>query len=547
MKSRLAGAVGALALGWSLMQARADEPPSGSTAVVRGQEPIDGLDAPPESFLQPADAGRWSGGVGLLLAKPYFENNPAYWLGRYDLHQRVSVAPPPPLPLPPPPVLPPEPLPPVPPPPVTKGQFLASEFVLTTDAQGKQSLKPKHGHKQGSNPGNGPPCGLPPGPPPGGPPHGGPPWDLPKGPPPKNCGLDPVPGGGGTSNPPSNPPPSTGGGGTPPPTTQPPQQPPTQPPTQPPQQPPQVVRWRSVHSIRRKDFDPELDLAPRVWLGWQSADGVGVRGRFWRFHQQLDEFVFNPAPGANGEAGAVEVFSADPLGLAIQSPGPLLSGQLNVGGNVANFNGSGADFLMIQSSLELWTIDLEATEEGRLGRWRFLGGAGLRYAHLSQSYNAYRFNRDNVPGVANVEADAAVLLSGHQFKGIGPTATLEVKRPLADSGFALYGQARGSMLFGKSKQRAHLAAVVSGTATGGGLPAGPFRETAFIDAAADHDDVLPVVELEAGIEWARDLRRSQVFIQTGVLAQNWFGAGGASTEEGNLGFLGLSLGVGLRF
>ncbi len=590
--TRWASALGALALGLPPVLIHADEPPEG----VRGQDaqgelvgPPDPA-VPPDTFLTPVSNGRWSGGVGLLLAKPYFENNPAYWLGRYDLHQQVGVlVPVPPPPVPPPPVPPLEPPPPAPP--VTKQHFLASEFVLTTNAQGQPVLKSKrvakqddllkdqthethphksaddhdHGRKlakgQGKDhPGNGPPCGLPPGPPPGGPPHGGPPWDLPKGPPPKNC--DPVPGGGngggpgGNTNPPPSPPsppspPNSGGGGstTNPPTTTPPQQqPPSQPPTQPPQQPPPpVTRWRAVHSIRRKDFDPGLEVAPRVWLEWRGDEGVGVRARFWRFEQHLDEFVFNPAPGANGEAGEVEVFSADPLGLHIDSPGPLLSGQLNVGGNVANFNGSGADFLLIQSSLELWAIDLEATEEGQLGRWRFLASAGLRYAHLAQSYDAYRFNRDNVPGVANVEADAAVLLSGHHFKGIGPTVALEAKRPLGNSAFALYGLARGSLLFGQSKQEAHFAAVVAGTATGGGLPAGPFKETTFIDASATHDDVLPVAELEAGIEWSRPIRDSRLFIQAGVMAQNWFGAGGASSEDGNLGFLGLTLSVGLQF
>jgi hypothetical protein len=467
-----------------------------------------------ESFMTPESCGFWSAGAGLLFAKPFFENNPAYTIGRYQLHTRVIAAPiPPPEPPPGPgPVIPPpDPPPPPPTPPpikapvVTKKHFLASEFVMGTTANGKPVLQSKSALQPTWKPATTPIGGA-------------------------TSGTTTTGSIASTSGTPSTNPGAEGSGSNPPAAA-----------AQPQQQPAFLIRDRYLHAVRRVDFDPDFEFSPRAWLEWRGSDGIGVRGRFWRFEQHLNEIVFNPAPGVNGEAGEVEVRSADPLGLQVHSPGPLLAGLLDINGTTVMFAGVGADLMLLESSLLLWTVDLEATVEGELGAWLLLSSGGLRYAHLAQSYNVFRFNQGTVPGVAGVTADAAVLMSGHQIKGLGPTVALEAKRPIGDHGLCLYGQARGSILFGKNKHTAHQASVLSGQA------AAPFFETSFMDATASHNDVLPVAELEAGVEWNRDLERSTVFVQTGLFAQTWFGAGGAASEEGNLGFFGLSLSLGLRF
>ena len=49
-----------------------------------------------------------------------------------------------------------------------------------------------------------------------------------------------------------------------------------------------------------------------------------------------------------------------------------------------------------------------------------LASAGVRYAHLSQGYNAVVVNRDGSTGTS--------ILSGNNFNGAGPTAALEARR-----------------------------------------------------------------------------------------------------------------------
>ena len=47
--------------------------------------------------------------------------------------------------------------------------------------------------------------------------------------------------------------------------------------------------------------------------------------------------------------------------------------------------------------------------------------------------------------------DEDSLSASHRFNGVGPTFSLEIRRPLGDTGLALYSNARTSILFGKEK------------------------------------------------------------------------------------------------
>jgi len=75
----------------------------------------------------------------------------------------------------------------------------------------------------------------------------------------------------------------------------------------------------------------DYEVAPRAWLGYQLAGGLGLRATWWGFDQGL--------PGA----------------------------------------GIGAGF-----GLEATTVDLEVTDAISLGKWDLLASGGMRYARLRQ-------------------------------------------------------------------------------------------------------------------------------------------------------------------
>jgi hypothetical protein len=59
--------------------------------------------------------------------------------------------------------------------------------------------------------------------------------------------------------------------------------------------------------------------------------------------------------------------------------------------------------------------------------------------------------------------------------------------------------------------------------------------------------VVPVEELEVGVEYARLVRTHQIFVKAGFVTTSWFDAGSATSDHGYLGFIGLSLLAGWTF
>lgn len=85
--------------------------------------------------------------------------------------------------------------------------------------------------------------------------------------------------------------------------------------------------------------DPTFDyqLSPRVWLGWENSEGVGVRARYW---------------------------------------------QIDTDAVATNLNDS------VYSRIKADTLDVEATLRGCLGRIDMLLSGGFRYAKLEMGYTS---------------------------------------------------------------------------------------------------------------------------------------------------------------
>jgi hypothetical protein len=141
----------------------------------------------------------------------------------------------------------------------------------------------------------------------------------------------------------------------------------------------------------------DYELAPRVWLGWENAEGLGVRARYFTF-----------------DAEATQLF-----------PGPIQIGPVVLEG--------------LGSSLAAQTLDLEATQRGCLGNLQFQLGGGFRYAKMETDLSVF----GTVVGA--VPFDAGI---GMDFEGIGPTVAVDVRRPFGSRGLALVGGARSSWMYG---------------------------------------------------------------------------------------------------
>jgi hypothetical protein len=277
-----------------------------------------------------------------------------------------------------------------------------------------------------------------------------------------------------------------------------------------------------------QDFDYDASFSPLLWLAYRGENGLGGRVRWWHFDQGTSLSAANSDP-----TGATEITSAGPRGITLASPGHLLKAF-----------GIGTDRLAFDTDLKIDSWDFEVTQAVAAGKWALEFSGGVRYAHLAQDYHAFRFNSGSGTNF-NYSQDSTVLLSGFNFNGAGPTLSLEGRRPIGETGLALYANGRGSLLFGCTNQQADKLTVLAGN-----NPSGPINSQTFAESAASLDRVLPVVEVEVGGEYTPQFgpgMRVQPFVRAGLIGQTWFGGGNASGPGSNLGLLGLSITAGVEF
>jgi hypothetical protein len=305
------------------------------------------------------------------------------------------------------------------------------------------------------------------------------------------------------------------------------------------------------------DFSHQYEVAPIVWLGYVSDSGLGMRVRWWHYDESNSLLAVNPQisgtppPVVNGviTTTSTAISSASPLGLSFTSPNLLFG---------TNPLLNGPDQILAANKIRLNVWDFEATQDFKSGCWSLAVSAGVRYAMLSQSYTATRQGftgllspasplTDDVNADDTVVADTNSLIANHTINGVGPTASLDIRRPIGGRGLALYGTARGSILFGRNKQ----SAILLSHQQLGELDPTEADDTPPISTgaslAANHDQVMPVAEVEAGAEWSRQMGRIVPFVRVGIVAQTWFDAGSATSLNGDLGFFGMTFGAGLSF
>ena len=268
---------------------------------------------------------------------------------------------------------------------------------------------------------------------------------------------------------------------------------------------------------RREEFDYDLEHGSRIFVELIRPDAIGVR-LTWS--------------GLDADSDA-RTFAGTPIGVAATERPPFLvarggttSAALPASFGLAGNDPTGTlfadagDTLRARGEVEFSTFDLDATRRLRAGGWLLNTGGGVRFARLEQNYSA------RVTG-----PNAGRAFSSTEFDGAGPTGYAEARRPLGNSGFALLSAARVSLLVGDNDRRA--------TVTQNGA--------AFV-GSSNHTDFVPVGELQVGGEWSAWVNPNTLFFtQLAYEGQLWGGVGSPGSHEGDVGFTGFNLSLGLEW
>ena len=245
-------------------------------------------------------------------------------------------------------------------------------------------------------------------------------------------------------------------------------------------------------------FSHGYDSSSRTWLGYVGPSGLGFRARYWQYDNDGNPLLLQSDHTTLHGAHAVTVIF--PAQILTIDPGEILS---------------------ISNGLEVHTVDLEGTQRVQVGCMSVVVGGGLRYASLEQRFTA---------AITDGGLPEQQLATSRRFEGWGPTASVEMERPLGGCGLALVGGMHGSLLFG-SKQMRRVANSIPAT-----VPP--------IIVLGNADEVVGCAELEIGLQWSRQLENgADLFLRGTYEAQLWTDAGAPTLTF--LGFEGFGLAVGL--
>lgn len=214
--------------------------------------------------------------------------------------------------------------------------------------------------------------------------------------------------------------------------------------------------------------------APRFWVGRNLGDKWAVQARYWHLESALDRYAPDPNP------------------------------------NIPN---TGSNFASIYnvSSVELYTIDVEAVRKFTPGAWKIDGIFGARHA----SYNSY--NSTHSFGVYTTGNFVNLLLAnGSSFDGTGLTTGLTGRRAIGNTCASLFVSGRGSYMWGHTDSFARAAGTVASS------PSAPLVGAATV-TRANADATTNIAEMQIGVQWDFELRciPASAFFRTGFECQYW--------------------------
>ncbi len=283
-----------------------------------------------------------------------------------------------------------------------------------------------------------------------------------------------------------------------------------------------------------ENFGFNAQAAPLVWLGWQFDGESGIRTRFFWFNalSTPETLVYDPDVPV-----VADLSLSAPPGLA------NLPGQqqfLDTGGSVL-FAGGFTSTANFSSYVRLYAIDLEYTHERTTGRFDGIFSAGGRYLNADQSYRAYASASGLSPLTGDPTFEEQALDSTQNFSGGGPTVAWLGRMRIGESRFKAYGGVRGSLLAGTYTNRLAFTYNEFNSTSGDLL----FTNGSIVNNVAF--GLLPVGELETGVEYDGDFGNRRWFTRVGAVAIDYFGLGNPNGATGDLLLLGGEIAVGIRY
>src|SRR5262249_26261590 len=129
------------------------------------------------------------------------------------------------------------------------------------------------------------------------------------------------------------------------------------------------------------------------------------------------------------------------------------------------------------------------------------------------------------------------------FHGAGPTLAAEMHWRVRETGLAVYGNVRGSLIVGTSSQTTTIQRAFSDPTniTGGG------SVLTTDNTQSSQNDVLPIADVEIGLEYGHRFGRTELFLRSAAVDQTYFGLGGPTSSSGNLSLFGVQFSLGLGF
>jgi hypothetical protein len=293
------------------------------------------------------------------------------------------------------------------------------------------------------------------------------------------------------------------------------------------------------------DFPWFFKATPAFSLGWMTESGLGLRTRYFTFHQSAGPLRTGLTP-AELDVGTTRI-SGPVVGLPTLEP-PITFGAPGGLSSLATLFGAVplGDRLTFNSKLIVDSWDIEAMCNFENGLLHFTTFVGVRYLHLSQSYQGlFAGSADTAPaGGVGLATEQQSLLASHNFNGAGPTTALQAKFHLL-GGLSLFGNARGALLFGTGNERASFSQTIKDPS--GILLGGAASSSVNPQFERKREYFLPVAELELGLEYGLNLSGSYAYVRSAVFHQTYFGAGSASQTDGNLGLFGVQFTLGLEY
>jgi hypothetical protein len=271
------------------------------------------------------------------------------------------------------------------------------------------------------------------------------------------------------------------------------------------------------------EFSQEMLFGPRASFGYVFHNCWGLRGNYSYLNGDVTQTANN---------GNVGTTIATPVGGAFQVDSP----------SAALAAGLAPDRFNFRQNIEVHIADVELLREANILDTSFLFSMGARYVRFEQSYEASRSNPGGTAGATSVALSQEDLATESRFNGWGPTISLDVAHPIFCRSLSMYGNVRGSYLFGNhryTQDYRNQSRTTTGAAT-------TFTDTSLNSVAYDNR-AASVVEAEAGLQYGARVGRCYLFGRAGAVYQRWWDVGTPVSGTGNLSFVGGTASVGITY